>query len=96
MAEIQLDDFDFGFSLVDQTELEVVKKAQTELQSTTTAVTATQTKLERLYNSIQPLLNNLKKNPEKEYILWPDRVKKIEKFQDHLDSIYFDEEQKLY
>lgn len=92
MAEIKLDDFDFGFSLVDETELEVVKKAQTELQSTTTAVTATQTKLERLYNSIQPLLNNLKKNPEKEYILWPDRVKRIEKFQDHLDSIYFGEE----
>jgi len=35
-----------------------------------------------------PLLNNLKKNPEKEYILWPDRLKKVESFEDHLTKIY--------
>lgn len=94
MARIDLDeDFDFGFSLVDETELEAVQKAQTQLQSTATVAATTETKLTRLYNAIQPLLNNLKKNPEKEYILWPDRVAKVEKFQDHLDSIYFSSEE---
>jgi len=35
-----------------------------------------------------PLLNNLKKNPEKEYILWPNRLAKVEEFETHLQSIY--------
>jgi len=34
------------------------------------------------------LLNNLKKNPEKEYILWPDRLAKVEAFETHLQKIY--------
>ena len=37
---------------------------------------------------ITPLLNNLKKNPEKEYILWPNRVDKVEQFEDMLRKIY--------
>ena len=35
---------------------------------------------EKLRKMIMPLLNNLKKNPEKEMIVWPDRVKKIDDF----------------
>ena len=31
---------------------------------------------------------NLKKNPQKEYILWPDRLAKVEAFEDHLQEIY--------
>ena len=38
--------------------------------------------------AITPLLNNLKKNPEKEYILWPNRIEKVEAFEDHLYKIY--------
>lgn len=37
-------------------------------------------KAQGIYNMILPLLNNLMANPEKEYIHWPDRVKKIEAF----------------
>lgn len=37
-------------------------------------------KAQGIYNMILPLLNNLMTNPEKEYIHWPDRVKKIEAF----------------
>jgi hypothetical protein len=48
----------------------------------------TQEKLDKLYNAIIPLLNNLKKNPEKEYILWPDRLAKVEAFETHLQKIY--------
>jgi hypothetical protein len=35
-----------------------------------------------------PLLNNLQKNPEKEYILWPDRHNKVEQFRDKLTILY--------
>ena len=47
-----------------------------------------QGKLDELYNSVIPLLNNLKKNPEKEYILWPNRTAKIEEFEKKLFDIY--------
>ena len=77
MSEI----FDFGFTAVDEEELEVVQK-------TTTTATSTQDKLDRLYNAVTPLLNNLKKNPEKEYILWPNRLSKVEEFESHLLKIY--------
>ena len=48
----------------------------------------TQSRLDKLYNSVVPLLNNLKKNPEKEYILWPNRLEKIELFETKLQQIY--------
>ena len=35
-----------------------------------------------------PLLTNLKANPEKEYILWPNRLEKVEQFEDHIQKIY--------
>ena len=38
-----------------------------------------ETKFNKLKEMIMPLLNNLKKNPEKD-IHWPDRDKKIEEF----------------
>ena len=62
-------DFDFGFTLVDEDELDVAKQATA---STATAET-TQNRLDKLYNAITPLLNNLKANPEKEMIKWPNR-----------------------
>ena len=37
---------------------------------------------------VQPLLNNLKKNPSKDYIYWPNRLDKIEEFSDALDKVY--------
>lgn len=76
--------FDFGFTAVTEEELEVV----TELQSKADLTLDYQTKLERLYNAIQPLLNNLKANPEKDYIYWPNRLSKVEEFSDMLDEIY--------
>ena len=82
------DFFDFGFTAVDESELEAVQKATNEVSQVTTTVETTQEKLDKLYNAITPLLNNLKKNPEKEYILWPDRLKKVEAFETHLQKIY--------
>lgn len=71
------DFFDFGFTAVNETELNVAQEA-----------TSNQDKLDQLYNAIIPLLNNLKKNPEKEYILWPNRLEKVEEFEEHLLRIY--------
>jgi len=41
-----------------------------------------------MYKSILPLLDNLEKNPEKDYIFWPDRTKKIDSFRKRLTEIY--------
>lgn len=76
--------FDFGFTAVDETEL----NSYQEVQQKTEAVNSTQEKIDELYNAVQPLLNNLKQNPEKEYILWPNRLKKIEEFETYLQGIY--------
>jgi hypothetical protein len=82
------DIFDFGFTVVNEDELEVAQKA---VKATAEAVVTSKTidtKLNNLYNAIIPLLNNLKQNPEKDYILWPNRLAKVEAFEDHLTKIY--------
>ena len=75
------DMFDFGFTAVNEEELEAVQKVSV-------AASSTEERLHKLYNAIIPLLNNLKKNPEKDYILWPNRLEKVEQFESHLQSIY--------
>lgn len=81
-------DFDFGFTAVDETELQAVKEAQKEKESLGASALNTQEKIDKLYNAIQPLLLNLKKNPEKDYILWPNRIEKVDQFEDMLRKIY--------
>lgn len=92
---MNLDSFDFGFSAVDENELEAVTKVESKLQETSSTVTeaqanaqAAQSKLDQMYNAVIPLLNNLQKNPEKEYIFWPDRHNKVEQFRDKLTILY--------
>ena len=80
-------DFDFGFTAVDENELEAVQKASSKIESTSSKAEDLEDKLNNLYNAILPLLSNLKKNPEKEYILWPNRTEKIEAFEDHIAGI---------
>ena len=84
---IDINQFDFGFTAVDENELEAVQKTTTKLQSTSSKADELEDKLNKLYNAILPLLTNLKKNPEKEYILWPNRTEKIEEFEDHIAGI---------
>ena len=82
------DIFDFGFTAVDEDELEAVQKATTTAWKLESTGAATQDKLDKLYNAVAPLLNNLKKNPEKDYILWPNRLAKVEEFENLLQTIY--------
>lgn len=81
-------DFDFGFSLVDENELDVVQKISKVAEQSSSNFDHVQEKVDKLYSAITPLLNNLKKNPEKEYILWPNRVEKVEQFEEMLSEIY--------
>ena len=80
-------DFDFGFTAVDENELEAVQSVKSQASSASETAQELENKLNELYNSILPLLSNLKKNPEKEYILWPNRVEKIEQFEDLITEI---------
>jgi hypothetical protein len=89
------DMFDFGFTAVDEDELDAVQKQQQKTAEIGAAVEAAalaandnQERLNNLFNAIIPLLNNLKKNPEKDYILWPNRLAKVEEFEDLLQKIY--------
>ena len=56
------DFFDFGFTAVDEDELEAVQKINKKAEASKTEASSAQTKLDKLYNAITPLLNNLK-NP---------------------------------
>lgn len=76
--------FDFGFTAVTEEELE---STQTAKAAEATAAGTTE-RLDKLYNAVIPLLSNLKKNPEKEYILWPNRLSKVEEFETYITKIY--------
>ena len=62
---------DFGFSFHGPKELEVIQPD----------------KVRTLMVLIQPLLDNLKKNPDKDYIYWPNRVAVIEEFEKKLKEL---------
>ena len=84
---IDINKFDFGFTAVDESELEAVQKTTAKLESSDSESAALEDKLNNLYNAILPLLSNLKMNPEKEYILWPNRVEKVEEFEELISDI---------
>jgi len=73
-------DYDFGFSLMSEEE---IKENEKLLE---TAVITESAKLEAFKNMIMPFLNNLTKNPEKEYIYWPDRVEKVKQFINKIET----------
>ena len=70
------DDFDFGFTAVDFDPTAV----QAEVDQT-------KSKLQQVEALILPLLNNLMKNPEKEYIHWPNRQAVIKKQIDRILAV---------
>ena len=84
---IDIDQFDFGFTAVDEDELEAVQKTTTKLETTSAKADEVEEKLNKLYNAILPLLSNLKANPEKDYIYWPKRTEKVEAFEDLIAEI---------
>lgn len=82
------EDDDFGFTAVSEEELkQYERELETVVNETNTTAQQFQQKLTALYKAIMPLLNNLEKNPDKEYILWPDRASKIAAFKKKIDAI---------
>lgn len=84
---------DFGFTFdngVEETKA-LVKDQIDTLQSVNDEFKAEINRLlsvnRTMYNKITILLNNLKKNPEKPNIHWPDREQAITKFQLELDEL---------
>jgi predicted small metal-binding protein len=81
------DIFDFGFTAVSEEELEVVQKTAASAEEAAATATVNEDKLNKLYNAILPLLSNLKLNPEKNYIYWPNRTEKVEQFEEMIANI---------
>lgn len=81
------DVFDFGFTAMNEDELDAVQSVTAQVEATATEVEKLQSKLTTLRNAIEPLLKNLEANPEKAYIHWPDRTAKVKAFRAHLDKI---------
>ena len=87
MKNVQEIDFDFGFTAVNEEELDAVQSVNAQVEATAGDLEKMQQKLLTLRNAIEPLLKNLEANPEKAYIHWPDRPAKVKAFRTHLDKI---------
>jgi hypothetical protein len=72
---------DFGFTAMDAEELASVDTKIVEKTTTATEV------INNLDNFIRPLLENLAKDSDKDYIYWPNRVDIINKKIAELDEI---------
>lgn len=79
MADLQYNDF--GFTALDADELASVDTKIVEKTTTATEV------INRLDNFIRPLLENLAKDSDKDYIYWPNRVEIINKKIQELNDI---------
>lgn len=92
MATTPLGDFDFGFTAMTEEELKATEKSlQQQVQAKDAELEAVsrtyEEKLNTLYKMIMPLLKNLAKDPERAYIHWPDRHKKINEFIVKVDTL---------
>jgi len=89
------DTFDWGFTAVTLDELDVIQETTAQLEETDAKLEVSdaeskdlRNRLDKIYSAIQPLLNNLRADREKDYIWWPNRYETIEKFSDRLDAMY--------
>jgi hypothetical protein len=81
------DIFDFGFTAVDEDELESVRLLQQQTETVQQELKTVDNRAKALYDAVLPLLENLKSDPSKDYIYWPNRYDKIDAFQDKLAAI---------
>ena len=79
MSEVEYNDF--GFTAMDADEL---ASTDTKIVEKTTSATDVINKLD---NFVRPLLENLAKDSDKDYIYWPNRVDIINKKLKELDEI---------
>ena len=92
MAVQELGNFDFGFTAVSEDELKTIEReleakvADRDTQLKQVAASYEE-KLKTLYKMVMPLLNNLAKDAEKDYIYWPGRQKKMQEFIKQVESL---------
>jgi len=92
MAVQELGTFDFGFTAVSEDELKTIEReleakvADRDTQLKQVAASYEE-KLNTLYKMVMPLLNNLAKDAEKDYIYWPGRQKKMQEFIKQVESL---------
>ena len=79
--------FDFGFTMANLDEIEAFQEQKQAGDTASAEAEEAESKLIELRAAIQPLLNNLKQEPDRDYILWQNRLPKIEQFEAHLDQI---------
>lgn len=82
-----LQDFDFGFSFAEEEIEDVKEKLETVIKSDKDKIEDLSNRLDMLYKSIVPFLDNLCKNPEKSTIHWPNRVERIHSYKQKLKNI---------
>ena len=82
---------DFGFTAVDSDDLlkidEKVSKTAASSEENEKLVDVLTDKVDKLDNFIRPLLENLAKDSDKDYIYWPNRIDIVRKQIDYLNSI---------
>ena len=74
---VDLDDMGFSFADDMTEETKNAKQNADDIQA----------RLDKLYNTMTAFLSNMSKNPEKETLVWPNRVEKINEFQIMLKKI---------
>lgn len=79
--------FDFGFTAMTEDELSVVQESKAQVEASSATAESASAKAQIMYEAVIPLLNNLKANPEKDYIFWPNRYEKLDAFADQLHQI---------
>lgn len=72
---------DFGFSFTSEEDIKKNEKITTNIEE------KYKNKMIEMYNTILPLLDNLQKNPEKDYIKWPNRFQRVEEFKKKLKEM---------
>lgn len=86
-TENKIEDFDFGFSFADEEVEEVKENLTSIIRNDQQKIEELENRMNLLYKSILPFLDNLCKNPEKSTIQWPNRVEKIQEYKQKLKSI---------
>jgi hypothetical protein len=77
---------DFGFTFEESTH-ELVSKIKNESAVNESELVKWKSKCSEMHSMIMPLLNNLKKNPDKPTIVWPNREEKINEFIKKLNDV---------
>lgn len=89
----ELDDFGFSFA-TDEELKEYEKQLINSLESSNIkhehSIEEYEKKLNKIRGMIFPLIKNLMKDPEKNYIYWPNRVERLQKFNDELEKVFND------